>query len=218
MTGMDTLIQQYGWSLLTGLGLTILCTLLGGALALVLGMIFALLRVFGGKVLSEVARLYIWFFRGTPFLIQLFIIYSGGPSIGLRLSAFDAGILTLGVYGSAYIAEIFRAGIIAVNKGQVEAASCLGLSRSTIFFRIVCPPVFLSTMPNLVNTMIGILKETVVLSIIVVPELMYQIQTLAADTFAYVTAMLCMALFYWILVIVISQAGSKFEKRLGRYR
>ena len=212
------LIEQYGPTFAKGLWMTVQCTLYGSALGLLLGMVIAFCSLSPYRWLKKAAALYVWLFRGTPFLIQLLIVYSGGPSIGIRLNAFAAGLLTLALFGSAYFSEIFRAGIAAINKGHIEAASCLGMNRTAIFTRIVCPPLFLTTMPMLVNTVISVLKETVVLSVIVVPELMYQIQTMAAETFAYIPAMLSMAILYWVLVEIIAQAGKRAEKHLGRYR
>lgn len=212
-----SLLVQYGPSLLRGFGITILCWGAGCLIGMVLGFVLMLLRQLPVKPLRWVIRAYIEVIRGTPFLIQLFLLYSGGPSIGLRLEATTAGILGLGIYGSAYFAEIFRAGYQAVPKGQVEAALSLGMSYGSILKRVIVPAMLVSTIPAIVNMMAILTKETVVLSIITVPELMYEMQTMAAETFATFETILGMALFYWLLVEVVSRLGRRLEARVTRF-
>lgn len=212
-----SLLVQYGPALLRGFGVTILCWGAGCLIGMVLGFVLMLLRQLPIKPLRWVIRAYIEVIRGTPFLIQLFLLYSGGPSIGLRLEATTAGILGLGIYGSAYFAEIFRAGYQAVPKGQVEAALSLGMSYGSILRRVIVPAMLVSTIPAIVNMMAILTKETVVLSIITVPELMYEMQTMAAETFATFETILGMALFYWLLVEVVSRLGRRLEARVTRF-
>lgn len=212
-----SLLVQYGPALLRGLGITILCWGAGCLIGMVLGFVLMLLRQIPLKPLRWVIRAYIEVIRGTPFLIQLFLLYSGGPSIGLRLEATAAGILGLGIYGSAYFAEIFRAGYQAVPKGQVEAALSLGMSYGSILRRVIVPAMLVSTVPAIVNMMAILTKETVVLSIITVPELMYEMQTMAAETFATFETIVGMALFYWLLVEVVSRLGRRLEARVTRF-
>lgn len=212
-----SLLVQYGPALLRGFGVTILCWGAGCLIGMVLGFVLMLLRQLPIKPLRWVIRAYIEVIRGTPFLIQLFLLYSGGPSIGLRLEATTAGILGLGIYGSAYFAEIFRAGYQAVPKGQVEAALSLGMSYGSILRRVTVPAMLVSTIPAIVNMMAILTKETVVLSIITVPELMYEMQTMAAETFATFETILGMALFYWLLVEVVSRLGRRLEARVTRF-
>lgn len=212
-----SLLIQYGPALLRGFGITILCWGAGCLIGMVLGFVLMLLRQIPVKPLRWIIRAYIEVIRGTPFLIQLFLLYSGGPSIGLRLEATTAGILGLGIYGSAYFAEIFRAGYQAVPKGQVEAALSLGMSYGSILRRVIVPAMLVSTIPAIVNMMAILTKETVVLSIITVPELMYEMQTMAAETFATFETILGMALFYWLLVEVVSRLGRRLEARVTRF-
>ncbi|MGA1860024.1 amino acid ABC transporter permease [Azospirillum sp. 11R-A] len=212
-----SLLVQYGPALLRGFGVTILCWGAGCLIGMVLGFALMLLRQLPVKPLRWIIRAYIEVIRGTPFLIQLFLLYSGGPAIGLRLEATTAGILGLGIYGSAYFAEIFRAGYQAVPKGQVEAALSLGMSYGSILRRVIVPAMLVSTIPAIVNMMAILTKETVVLSIITVPELMYEMQTMAAETFATFETILGMALFYWLLVEVVSRLGRRLEARVTRF-
>jgi polar amino acid transport system permease protein len=162
-------------------------------------------------------RAFVEVIRGTPLLVQLFLLYDGGPYVGLRLGPVTAGVVGLGIYSSAYFAEIFRGGFLAVPKGQVEAAESLGFAPLVIVRRIVLPVMLASSLPALVNMAILLTKETVVLSIITVPELMYQMQTMAAETFANFETILGMAVFYWLLVEVVSRLGRRMEARMTQF-
>lgn len=208
---------HYGPMLASGFGVTVLCWACGAAIGLALGFIVALLRRLPFPPLRWLLRAYIEVLRGTPFLVQLFLLYSGGPSFGLRLDATTSGILGLGVYASAYFAEIFRAGFESVPRGQVEAAASLGMAQHTILRRIMLPSMLVAILPALVNMLILLTKETVVLSIITVPELMYQMLTMASETFAAFQSILAMALFYWLLVEAIARAGRAAESRVTAF-
>ncbi len=211
------ILWRYAPALLSGFGVTILCWLAGSAIGLVSGFAIALAWRLRFAPLQWFLRVIIEIIRGTPFLVQLFLIYSGGPFIGLRLEATTAGILGLGVYSSAYFAEAFRAGFGAVPAGPVEAAVSLGMNSFDVLWRVMLPPMLAATLPSIVNLMIILSKETVVLSIITVPELMYQMQTMAAETFTAFNAIFAMAVFYWLLVEAISRLGARVEKRVTAF-
>lgn len=211
------LISRYGPSLLSGFGMTVLCWASGTALGIVIGFVIALLQRLGWAPLNAVLRAYIEVVRGTPFLVQLFLLYYGGPSLGLQLEATSAGIVGLGIYGSAYFAEIFRGGFLAVPRGYVEAAESLAMPPGAILRRIVMPTMLVQILPTLVNMMIILTKETVVLSLLTVPELMYEAQTMAAETFASFETIFVMAVFYWLLVEVLSRLARRVEARLTHY-
>lgn len=211
------LVWHYAPSLLSGFAVTILCWAAGSALGLVLGFAIALLRRLHIPPLNGLIRAFIELFRGTPFLVQLFLIYAGGPSLGLRLSATAAGILGLGLYASAYFAEIFRAGFAAVPVGQIEAAASVGMTPFDTMIRVMLPGALIAAVPAIVNMLIILTKETVVLSIITVPELMYQVQTMAAETFTAFDAIFAMAIFYWLLVEAVSRLGSRVESRVTAF-
>ena len=204
-------------SLLSGFAVTILCWGLGAVLGLALGFAIALLDRLRIAPLRWLLRVYVEIIRGTPFLVQLFLLYAGGPSIGLRLSATTAGIVGLGLYSSAYFAEIFRGGFNAVPAGQVEAAMSVGMKPFDILWRIRLPLMLVATVPAIVNMLIILSKETVVLSIITVPELMYEMQTMAAETFTAFEAIFAMAIFYWLLVEVVSRLGRRLELRVTAF-
>jgi polar amino acid transport system permease protein len=215
---MDFSVYLHYWpKLLSGFGETLLCWFSGAALGIALGFGIALLRRLPFAPLVWLLRALIEIVRGTPFLIQLYLLYDGGPAIGLRLGATQAGILALGVYGSAYFAEIFRAGFASVPVGQVEAAQSLGMSSLAVLRRIRLPAMLVAIVPSLTNMLIILSKETVVLSVITVPELMYQMQSMAAETFAAFETILAMALLYWLMVEAASRLGRVAELRVTAY-
>jgi polar amino acid transport system permease protein len=210
-------LWRYAPSLISGFGVTILCWSAGSALGLMLGAAIALGRRAPLSPLQWFLRAYVELIRGTPFLMQLFLLYAAGPSIGLRLSATAAGVIGLGIYSSAYFAEIFRAGFAAVPKGQIDAAVSIGMTPLDILWRVTLPGALVAVVPPIVNTLIVLSKETVVLSIITVPELMYQMQTMAAETFTAFDAIFAMAVFYWLLVEVVSRLGRRLERSVTAF-
>ena len=211
------IFQQYGPALLRGFGVTILCWILGTIFSMALGLIIALMQRYGPRWLRWLIQAYIEIIRGTPFLVQLFVLYYGGPLIGLRLDALPAGVLGLTIYGSPYFAEIFRSGFRAVPHGQIEAARSIGMTEPTIVRRILLPLGLVSALPALVNFSIILTKETVILSIITVPELMYQVSRMSTETFRYLEANVVLALFFWLLVETISRVGRRLETRITKH-
>jgi len=210
-------LWRYAPSLMSGFGVTVLCWSIGGALGIVLGFAIALALRAPIAPLRWILRVFIEIFRGTPFLVQLFLLYAGGPYVGFKLSATTAGILGLGLYSSAYFAENFRAGFAAVPVGQIEAATSVGMSPFDTLMRVTLPSALISATPAIVNMLIVLSKETVVLSIITVPELMYQMQTMAAETFTAFDAIFAMAVFYWLLVETVSRLGHRVEARVTQF-
>jgi polar amino acid transport system permease protein len=210
-------LWRYLPSLISGFGVTIGCWSAGGALGMMLGFAIALLNRLPFPPLQWTLRIFVEVLRGTPFLMQLFLLYSGGPYIGLKLSATAAGILGLGLYSSAYFAEIFRAGFASVPRGQIEAATSVGMAPVDTLLRVALPAALIASVPPIVNMLIVLSKETVVLSIITVPELMYQMQTMAAETFTAFDAIFAMAVFYWLLVEAVSRLGARVEARVTAF-
>ena len=211
------LFVRYGPDLLRGFGVTILCWIAGSVGGLVLGFAIACLYRWSIRPVRWVIDLYVELIRGTPFMIQLFILYYGGPYMGLVLTPVQAGILSFIVYGSPYFAEIFRSGFNAVPKGQIEAARCVGLSEARIMRRIILPQMLVPITAPLTNFIIILSKETAILSVVTVPELLYETQTMAAETFTYIEPFLVLSLFYWLMVIVTSWLGGRVEARVTRH-
>ena len=150
---------------------------------------------------------YVELFRGTPFLVQLFLLYFGGPYAGLSLDALPAGLLALSVYGGAYFSEVFRAGFEAVPRGHVEAAECAGFIRAQIVRRILLPEMAMLVLPASVNIAVSLLKDTAVLSVITVPELTLTVSALGTEFYAFVEALFLLALGYWGLVEIAAALG-----------
>ncbi|CTQ34688.1 amino acid ABC transporter permease [Jannaschia rubra] len=210
-------LRQYAPILLRGFGITILAWAFGTVFGMALGLVISLAQRYGARPVRWVLQAYIEVVRGTPFLVQLFVLYYGGPLVGLRLDALPAGLVGLTIYGSPYFAEIFRSGFDAVPPGQAEAARAIGMAEPAIVRRILLPLGLVSALPALVNFSIILTKETVILSVITVPELMYQVQRMSTETFRYLEANLVLALFFWGLVELISRGGRRLETRITRH-
>jgi len=189
----------------------------GVVLGVVLGMLIAVAQLFGNNVIRAPLRVFIEMIRSTPFLVQLFLVYYGGPSFGLSLDPIPAGILGLGIYGSVYFAEIFRSGFESVARGQLEAADCLGISKIQCIVRIQIPQMLVIILPALVNMVSVLCKETAVLSIITIPELTMVLTGIGSETFAFVETLLVLCIGYLVLVEMCSRLGMFLEVRVGRF-
>ena len=205
-------------SILSGLSITILTWLIGTIGAVMVGFAIASARRFGPPPLGLMLGAIVEVIRGTPFLIQLFLLYFGGPYIGLFLDPLPAGLLGLTVYGSAYFSEIFRGGFEAVPVGHIEAAECVGLNRFQIVKRILLPEMSMLVLPSAVNMAILLIKETAVLSIITVPELTMIVSAIGSEYYAFVESLFLLALFYWALVEFCGFLGRKAEAKLSHFR
>ncbi|KAF1021156.1 MAG: L-cystine transport system permease protein YecS [Paracidovorax wautersii] len=192
------------------------------ALTLLVSAGAALLGLLGGFALNVcrefwagVRPLYgafIGLIRGTPFLIQLFILYYGLPQVGITFTPIAATVIGLGVYASAYFAEIFRASWQSIPAGQIEAARVFGLTRLQILRHIQAPQALRLALPMVTNQLILVLKESSVASIITVPELTMTAGTVVAETFSYVEPYLLLGLIYWLMAVALSRLGRLTEK------
>ena len=189
----------------------------GMVLGIALGMVIAVAQIFGNTFVRAPLRVFIELIRSTPFLVQLFLLYYGGPSFGLSLDPIPAGILGLGVYGSVYFAEIFRSGFESVARGQLEAADCLGITRLQCIWRIQVPQMLVIILPALINMITVLCKETAVLSIITIPELTMVLTGIGSQTFAFVETLLMLCIGYLMLVELCSRLGMVLERRVGRF-
>lgn len=198
-------------------GVTLSTWLAGVIGALLLGFMVAVGRRYGPAIACRILKAYVEVIRGTPFLIQLFLLYYGGPLVGLSLDPVPAGLVGLTIYGGAYFSEIFRAGFEAVPHGHVEAGECLGLTTFQVIRRIYLPEMTMLVLPAAVNMSIVLLKETAVLSIITVPELTFLISSIGSEKYAFVEALFLLALFYWGLVELCSKLGKLAESRLSKF-
>jgi polar amino acid transport system permease protein len=184
-------------------------------LSWIVGLLLALLRTSNILILQWPARFYIWFIRGTPALVQIFIVYFGLPQFGVRLSPFVGGVIALGLNSAAYVAETIRGGLISIPKGQRESALALGLSHTTAMRRIILPQVVRVIIPPISNELASALKNTSLLSTITLMELTLQTEVVVATTFRpfefYITA----ALLYLIMTTVCLVALQRVENRFA---
>ncbi|TIX90566.1 amino acid ABC transporter permease [Rhizobium sp. P44RR-XXIV] len=214
---INVLIGQWP-AILSGAGVTILIWILGTVAAAVIGFLMAIARQYGGMVVDTILGAIVAVLRGTPFLIQIFLVYYGGPFVGLELDPLPAGLIGISIYGAAYFSEIFRSGFQAVPKGHIEAGECVGLTRGQIIRRILLPEMTMLVLPPSVNMVVILMKETAVLSIITVPELTATLSAIGSQQYAFVEALSALALFYWVLVEVTGWLGNLAEKKLSRFR
>lgn len=196
---------------------TIPVALASFALGLLLALVVALMRLSRNPVLSAIARIYISVIRGTPLLVQLFVIFYGLPSIGITISPWPSAIIAFSLNVGGYAAEVIRAAILSVPKGQWEAGHTIGMSRRQSLVRIILPQAARVSVPPLSNTFISLVKDTSLASLILVTELFRQAQQVAAFSQEFMLLYLEAAVIYWIICLVLAGGQSALEKRLDRY-
>jgi polar amino acid transport system permease protein len=204
------------WAAGRGLPLTLAIWLAAVALGMAAGFLIGALRFFAPRVVTLPLAAAVEAVRGTPFLVQCFLLYFGGPYMGIDLAPITAGLVALAVYGAAYFSEVFRAGFMAVPPGQLEVARMLGLSRIQAVLRIMLPVMALGVLPSLANLAVILIKETAVLSIITVPELTFRVQAVGTARFAFAETTLVLALAYWALAEVTAWGARATERRIER--
>jgi L-cystine transport system permease protein len=213
-----TLLVDSFWPLLlAGLTGTIPLALASFAIGLVIALGIALMRISSNPVLSSIARAYVSVIRGTPLLVQLFVIFYGLPSVGLVIDPWPAAIIAFSLNVGGYAAEIIRAAILSVPKGQWEAGHTVGLSHTKTLTRIVLPQAARVSVPPLSNTFISLVKDTSLASLILVTELFRRAQQIAAFTYEFMAVYLEAALIYWLFCLVLSAGQGMIERRLDRY-
>ncbi len=200
-----------------GATFTIPLTLLSFALGLALGLATALVRLFAPAWLNAAARFYVWVFRGTPLLVQLFVIFYGLPSAGIYLDAFPAALIGFTLNVGAYSSEIIRAVISSVPKGQWEAAYSIGMSWRQALTRTVLPQAARIAVPPLSNTFIALVKDTSLAAAITVPELFQAAQRIVAVTYEPLILYIEAALIYLVLSSILSSLQLRLERRFARY-
>ncbi|MCK9517103.1 MAG: ectoine/hydroxyectoine ABC transporter permease subunit EhuD [Ottowia sp.] len=200
--------------LLIGLKVTLKALFAGYAIALVLGLAFALLRRSRLRVISWSTAFLVEFLRDTPLLVQLFFLYYVLPDFGITLPAFLTGALALGLQYSAYTSEVYRGGIEAVPRGQWEAARALNLLRGRLYRNVIIPQAIPRIVPTLGNYLIAMLKETPLLSVITILEMMGLATMIGERTFEYLVPLTMVALIFLLLSLVSSFALHKLQRRL----
>lgn len=204
--------------LLQGVGLTILVTLGSLLLSTILGLVWALLRVSGLRALSLLSAGLINVIRGIPIIVLLFYLYFVMPDFGITLTALQAAILGLGIAYSAYQAENFRAGIEAIDKGQIEASESLGMGWAMMMRRVVVPQAVKIILPPYGNIMIMMLKDSSQASTITVAELTLKGQLIAASTFKYTSVLTMVAVLYLVMSVPLILFVGWLERRMQRAR
>lgn len=212
--------QEVFPSLIKGLGVTVQVTLLSLLIGLLLGFGSCLMGRSHIKPISWISRFYIWIIRGTPFIVQLFLIYFGVPqfiqSLGFsfRLSSFQAAVITLSLNAGAYISEIFRGGIQAVDIGQTEAARSLGLSKTSCMLKVVFPQALRICIPSLCNQFIITLKDTSLAQAIALAEIVYMGKMYVGRTMQSFSTYMLIGIVYLFIITVLSAGIKYLEKRL----
>lgn len=222
---MTAIIQVYGSMLLEALGRTLLMTLLALIFAMIIGMIFGLMNVGHNWVLNLIGTVYVDAVRGVPLIVLAYFVFFGIPAgvqqlgySGFRLSALQAGTIALSMNCGAYMAEIIRAGIESVDRGQMEASRSLGLSYGSSMALVVVPQAVRTMIPSIINQFIITLKDTSILSVIGFPELTNVGKTIMGNTFKSLQTWAIVGVMYMIVIITLSKLAKRIERRVNRGR
>lgn len=219
---MIQILQTYSEMLLRAMGFTLLLTLWALFFAMIIGLVFALLNVSHSRILRFIGTLYVDMVRGVPLIVLAFFVYFGVPQgvnqlLGdnsFRLTALQAGTAALSMNCGAYMAEIFRAGIQSIDRGQMEAARSLGLSYPRSMYRVVLPQAFRVMIPSIINQFIITLKDTSILTVIGYPELTNAGKTVVANTFKSLETWAIVGVMYMIVIISLSKLALVLERKL----
>ncbi|PFH29241.1 MULTISPECIES: amino acid ABC transporter permease [Burkholderia] len=185
------------------------------ALGLVVGLVVAIMRIGSNRLASGLAQGYVSLMRGTPLLVQMFVVYYGLPDLGITLDPTTAGIFTLTLNAGAYLSESMRGAILGIGRGQWAAAHSLGLTHVQTLRYIVCPQALRLAVPSLGNTLISLIKDTSLVSVITVTELLRSTQEVIAATFQPLPLYLTAAAIYWVLSTLLTRLQGRVETRLS---
>lgn len=223
---MFRIITAYGGLLLKAMGQTLLLALCGLIFACILGLIFGLLSVLKNRACNIIATIFVDVIRGVPMIVLAYFIYFGIPYLwntilgvgGMNLTALQAGTICLALNCGAYMAEIIRAGIQSVDKGQMEAARSLGLPYWKSMQKVVLPQAIRTMIPSIINQFIITLKDTSILSVIGFPELVNTAKNVVANTFMSFQTWIIVGVMYLIIITILSRTAKALERRLNRGR
>jgi cystine transport system permease protein len=212
------LMAQSLWPLLyAGLVFTVPLTLISFAIGLALAFIVALVRLFGPKWAVAVVRFYVWLFRGSPLLVQLFVIFYGLPNVGIVLDPLTAAIIGFSLNVGAYNSEVIRGVIESIPKGQWEAAYSMGMTREQALRRAILPQAARVALPPLSNSFIALVKDTSLAAVLTVPEVFQAAQRIASVTYEPLILYTEAALVYLVFSSVLSSAQVRLERKFGRH-
>lgn len=222
---MSQIINTYGALLFSAMGQTLLLALFGLFFGCILGIIFGLASVVDNKVSKAISLVYVNIIRGVPMIVLAFFVFYGVPyglknifGVNMVFSALQAGTICLALNCGAYMSEIIRAGIQAIDPGQMEAARSLGLTYWRSMFRVVLPQAIKNMIPSIVNQFIITLKDTSILSVIGFPELVNKGQNVIAITFKSFEVWAIVAVMYLVVILALQQVANALERRLNRGR
>lgn len=210
------IIQEYLPLFLRGAQYTILLALTTVILSLPFGALLALARLSPNKIISGLARVYIEIIRGTPLLVQVYIVYFGLPMLGIYMEDFTSAVLAVTINSIAYMSEIMRSGIQSVDNGQSEAARALGMPRGVTFRKVIMPQAIKNILPAIGNEFAVLIKETSIVSVLGIKDLMFASDTVRGATYTTFTPLLFTALIYFIMVFTISTLMNRLEKRFAK--
>ncbi len=211
------LLDSFWQILLPGIRVTIPLTLVSFSLGLIIALITAMVQVANIPVVKQIARIYVWIIRGTPLLVQLFVIFYGLPSVGIILDAIPSAIIVFSFNTGAYASETVRAAIEAVPVGQIEAGYCVGMNYLQIMGRIVLPQALRTAFPPLSNSLIGLVKDTSLAANITVVEMFLAGQRIAANSLEVMAIYCEVAFVYLLFCTVLTKLQTYCEKRMKTY-
>lgn len=214
---MELFLDSFWDILLPGLLVTIPLTALSFTFALIIAVIVALIQFANVPILTQLARFYIWIIRGTPLLVQLFIVFYGLPHVGILIDPFVAAVVVFSINEEAYCSETMRAALESVPKGQLEAGLCAGMSWGQTIRRIVLPQAFRTAFPTLGNSLISMVKDTSLAANITVTEMFMTTQRIVARTYEPLLLYVEVGLIYLIFCTVLTKLQTSGEKRLQKY-
>lgn len=214
MVDKESFWSKYGSYYIKGTGITLGLSILGVFFGGIFGCLLALMKLSKNKLLKGIALVYIEYVRGTPLLVQIFLVYFGTGVLGLNLNAFAAGAIAVCLNSGAYVAEIIRAGINAVPQGQFEAARSLGLSSRKTMQKIIMPQAIKNILPALGNEFVTVIKESSVVSVIGVGDLMFQAGVVQGASFKPFLPIVIVSIIYFVLTFTLSRAVGVVERRL----
>ena len=214
---LDVMMQNFWPIFIQGLTVSLPLALVSFIFALVIAIITAMIRYAKIPVLSQLIRFYVWIIRGTPLLLQLLIVFYGLPSIGFRVNALAAAVFVFSINEGAYCSETMRGALESIDKGQLEAGYCCGLSYLQVMVHIVLPQALRTAFPALMNSLISMTKDTSLASNITVTEMLFRTQRLAGKNYQFMAMYLTAGLCYLIFCTVLTWLQRRIEKRLSRY-
>ena len=220
MTGnriLDLMIESFGTILIPWLTMTLPLTAISFAIGLMIAVVTALVQFANIQGLKQLARFYVWVIRGTPLLVQLFVVFYGLPNVGILIDPFPAAVLVFSINQGAYCSETIRAALESVPAGQMEAGQCVGMSYLQIIRRIILPQAMRTAFPPLSNSLIGLVKDTSLAANITVVEMFMATQRIVARTFESLALYIEVGIIYLLFCTVLTKLQRIGEKKLDFY-